>query len=288
MSLSTLKPVACGIHPVAGANGSPSKLSKVTMMNRQAPPSLQISSRRNRNFFSPSIQSHRTMVKEKEQPRLQESLKATSRREMVHLTAASVGLLSLLLPASAEARPRNATIRQKIMEKFEELREKAGLSKPKDEGQEKKPEDGVESKSKIQDGAKETKHKIMEKFEELKEKTGLSKPKDEGQEKKPEDGVESKSKIQDGAKETKHKIMEKFEELKEKTGLSKPKDEGQEKKPEDGVESKFKIQDGAKGTKPKDEKKHVRPAKSTVPSTEEPSVPALPSIINGSVETTLP
>ncbi|KAL8531824.1 hypothetical protein ACS0TY_008430 [Phlomoides rotata] len=222
MSLSTLKPVACGIHPVAGANGSPSKLSKVTMMNRQAPPSLQ--------------------VKEKEQPRLQESLKATSRREMVHLTAASVGLLSLLLPASAEARPRNATIRQKIMEKFEELREKAGLSKPKDEGQEKKPEDGVESKSKIQDGAKETKHKIMEKFEELKEKTGLSKPKDEGQ----------------------------------------------EKKPEDGVESKFKIQDGAKGTKPKDEKKHVRPAKSTVPSTEEPSVPALPSIINGSVETTLP
>lgn len=83
--------------------------------------------------------------------------------------------------------------------------------------------------------------------------------------------------------------MEKFEELREKAGLSKPKDEGQEKKPNDGVESKSKIQDGAKETKPKNEKKHATiPEKSTVPSTEGPYVPALPSIINGSVETTLP
>lgn len=134
-------------------------------------------------------------VKEKVQPQLQENLSGTSRREMMHLTAASVGLLSLLLPASAEARPRNATMRQKIMDKLEELREKAGLSKPKDE-------------------------------------------------------------------------------------------QDQENKPKDGAESKSKIKDAAKETKPKDEKKHE---KSTVPSAEGPSVPALPSIINDKVvETTLP
>ncbi|KAI3453114.1 hypothetical protein Pfo_009777 [Paulownia fortunei] len=146
MSLSNLKPVACRIPPVTGANGSHSKVSKATMMNRQARPPLQ--------------------VKEKEKPLLQESFTATSRREMMHLTAASLGLLSLLVPAPAEARPRNATMRQKIMEKFEELRQKAGLSKPKDEGEEKKPKDEVEDKSKLKDSTEATKPKVKDGGEE--------------------------------------------------------------------------------------------------------------------------
>ncbi|KAL0408954.1 UNVERIFIED_CONTAM: hypothetical protein Sradi_1829800 [Sesamum radiatum] len=39
MSLWTLKPVACRIPPVTGANGSH---SKVAMVNRQAPSHLQV------------------------------------------------------------------------------------------------------------------------------------------------------------------------------------------------------------------------------------------------------
>ncbi|KAL2510977.1 Receptor-like protein 2 [Abeliophyllum distichum] len=52
----------------------------------------------------------------------------------MHLAAASLGFLSLLLPESAEARTRNADIRKKIFEKLEELREKDSLSRPKVEG----------------------------------------------------------------------------------------------------------------------------------------------------------
>lgn len=89
---------------------------------------------------------------------LQESLSATSRREMLHLTVASVGLVSLLLPASAEAAARNATMRQKILQKLEELRQKVGLSKPKDEeGEENKPE----GKPKVHNGTKEANPKVQ-------------------------------------------------------------------------------------------------------------------------------
>ncbi|KAK6122338.1 hypothetical protein DH2020_043958 [Rehmannia glutinosa] len=155
MSLSTLKPaVACSIPPATGANGSHSKVSKVTMMNRQAIPPLQCLPV---GFASVP----RFQVREKEKPLLQESFTATSRREMMHLTAASMGLLSLLLPASsAEARPRNATMRQKIMEKFEELRQKAGLSKPKDtEGEDKSMQKAETEaiKPKLKDGGEEKK-----------------------------------------------------------------------------------------------------------------------------------
>ncbi|XP_057769426.1 uncharacterized protein LOC130989438 [Salvia miltiorrhiza] len=135
MSFSTLKPIACRIPPAAGPNESLSKVSKVAMMNTQAQPPLQ--------------------AKGKEL--LQGSLSATSRREMMQLTAASVGLLSLVLPASAEAGTRNATMRQKILEKLEELRRMAGMSKPKDEGEEKKPKDETEGKSKVQSDTKEAK-----------------------------------------------------------------------------------------------------------------------------------
>ncbi|KAL2465311.1 Uncharacterized protein Adt_41162 [Abeliophyllum distichum] len=72
----------------------------------------------------------------------------TSRREIMHLAAASLGFLSLLLPESAEARTRNADIRKKIFEKLEELREKDGLSRPKVEGQEKNPKDDAEAEEK--------------------------------------------------------------------------------------------------------------------------------------------
>lgn len=137
MSLSTLKPVSYRTPPVAGANASLSKVSKVTMMNRQTHPPLQ--------------------VKGKEKPMLQESLSATSRREMLHLTVASVGLVSLLLPASAEAAARNATMRQKILQKLEELRQKVGLPTPKDEGEENKPE----GKPKVHNGTKEANPKVQ-------------------------------------------------------------------------------------------------------------------------------
>lgn len=103
---------------------------------------------------------------------------------MMQLTAASVGLLSLLLPASAEAGTRNATMRQKIMEKFEELRRMAGLSKPKDEGEEEKPKDETEGKSKAQNSTKEAKPKPM----------------GEGEDKKPKDESEAKPKVHNGVK----------------------------------------------------------------------------------------
>ncbi|KAG6407777.1 hypothetical protein SASPL_130775 [Salvia splendens] len=63
---------------------------------------------------------------------------------MMQLTAASVGLLSLVLPPSAEADTGNA-----IMDIFGELGRKLGLIKPKDEGKEEKPKDESEGKSKI-------------------------------------------------------------------------------------------------------------------------------------------
>ncbi|KAL2523922.1 Uncharacterized protein Adt_08976 [Abeliophyllum distichum] len=86
-------------------------------------------------------------AKKEGKPILQETFKTTSRREIMHLAAASLGFLSLLLPESAEARTRNADIRKKIFEKLEELREKAGLSRPKVEGQEKNPKDEAEAEA---------------------------------------------------------------------------------------------------------------------------------------------
>lgn len=121
----------------------------------------------------------------------------------MHLTAASLGLISLLLPATAEARPRNATLRQKIMEKLEELRQKAGLSKPKDEAEEKKPNEEIEDKN--------------------------SKPKDKVEDKnsKPNDEAgEKKAKLKDEAEEKKPNLKDEAEEKKPKL-----KDNGEEKKP---------------------------------------------------------
>ncbi|CAA0832135.1 Unknown protein [Striga hermonthica] len=132
MSPSTLKPLVSGVPPaIKASNGRPqSKDSKVIMIKRQALLPLQV----------------------KEKPLLPQtqSLTTKSRREMLQLTAASVSLLSLLLPPSAEARPRNATIKQKIMENFEELRKKAGVSKLEAKKEENKaniePENGGEEK----------------------------------------------------------------------------------------------------------------------------------------------
>ncbi|GER39175.1 histone acetyltransferase of the CBP family 12 [Striga asiatica] len=131
MSPSTLQALVSGVPPaIKASNGPQSKDSKFIMIKRQAPFLLQV----------------------KEKPLLAQtrSLTAKSRREMMQLTAASVSLLSLLLPPSAEARPRNATIKQKIMEKFEELRQKAGLSKLEAKKEENKanttPENGDEEK----------------------------------------------------------------------------------------------------------------------------------------------
>ncbi|KAL0408955.1 UNVERIFIED_CONTAM: hypothetical protein Sradi_1829900 [Sesamum radiatum] len=112
---------------------------------------------------------------------------------MMHLTAASLGLVSLLLPATAEARPRNATMRQKIMEKLEELRQKAGLSKPKEEDEEKKPKEETKDKNpKLEDKAEDKKSNPISEAEEkkakLKDEAEEEKPKlkDNGDEKKPE------------------------------------------------------------------------------------------------------
>ncbi|XP_022776385.1 uncharacterized protein LOC111318035 isoform X2 [Durio zibethinus] len=63
---------------------------------------------------------------------------AVSRRDMMQcLTAEVVGLT--VLPKPAEARLSRLEMRKKIMEKLEELREKAGLSKPKTENGMKSP-----------------------------------------------------------------------------------------------------------------------------------------------------
>ncbi|KAL2518883.1 Uncharacterized protein Adt_15130 [Abeliophyllum distichum] len=129
MLLSSLKPASCRLPRITGGNGSPSKVSKVEMVKMATHPCLQA-------------------AKKEGKPILQETFKTTSRREIMHLAAASLGFLSLLLPESAEARTRNADIRKKIFEKLEELREKAGLSRPKVEGQEKNPKDEAEAEEK--------------------------------------------------------------------------------------------------------------------------------------------
>ncbi|XP_073135893.1 uncharacterized protein [Henckelia pumila] len=154
MLLSTLKPVTYRIPPAIGENGSHPNASKVALVNTQTLPPVKV-----------QIKS----MKEREQPLLQESSTVFSRREMMPLTAVSLCFASLFFPATADARPRNATMRQKIMEKFDELKQKAGLSKPKDEGK------GNE-------------------LDELKQKAGLSKPKDEGKGNEPKDNVAKKSK----------------------------------------------------------------------------------------------
>ncbi|CAI9756009.1 unnamed protein product [Fraxinus pennsylvanica] len=128
MSFSTLKPASCWLPPVTGGCGSHSKVLIVEMVQNPAFPSLQTANK-------------------EEKPLLRETFKATSRREIMHLAAASLGFLSLLLPEYAEARTRNADTRRKILGKLEELREKAGLSKPKLEGLEKNPKDEAEEKN---------------------------------------------------------------------------------------------------------------------------------------------
>lgn len=87
-------------------------------------------------------------MKEREQSLWQERSAVSSRREMMHLTAVTLCFSSLFFPETAEARPRNATMRQKIMEKLDELKQKAGLSKPKDEGKGNEPKDNEAKESK--------------------------------------------------------------------------------------------------------------------------------------------
>ncbi|XP_051144801.1 uncharacterized protein LOC127260859 isoform X2 [Andrographis paniculata] len=111
MALSNLRPVVCWIPPVTGPTGSHAKASKVEVLNRRVFPALQVK------------------VKE-ESLLLHETASGSSRRELMQMTAASIGLL-LLLPASAEARPRNAAARQKILRKLEELRQKQAGTKSK-------------------------------------------------------------------------------------------------------------------------------------------------------------
>ncbi|XP_042010903.1 uncharacterized protein LOC121759401 [Salvia splendens] len=159
MSFSTLKQVSCCIPPAAGPNDPLSKVSRLTMINIQAQP---------------------PQVKGKEKLLVRKSLSATSRREMMQLTAASVGLLSLVLPPSAEADTGNA-----IMEIFGELGRKIGLIKPKDEGKEEKPKDESEGKSKVQSGdTKEAKPKSKDEGE------AKSKAHDSGKEAQAEINVE--------------------------------------------------------------------------------------------------
>ncbi|XP_051144800.1 uncharacterized protein LOC127260859 isoform X1 [Andrographis paniculata] len=115
MALSNLRPVVCWIPPVTGPTGSHAKASKVEVLNRRVFPALQV----------------QAPVKVKEESLLlHETASGSSRRELMQMTAASIGLL-LLLPASAEARPRNAAARQKILRKLEELRQKQAGTKSK-------------------------------------------------------------------------------------------------------------------------------------------------------------
>lgn len=133
MSLSTLKLATFRIPPAIGENGSHPNAPKVTLINRQALPAVKV-----------QIKS----IKEMEQPLLQERSAVSFRREMMHLTAVTLCFAPLFFPATAEARPRNATVREKAKEKLGELKEKAGLAKPKDEGKGNEPKDNEAKKSK--------------------------------------------------------------------------------------------------------------------------------------------
>nr|AIT51839.1 early dehydration-responsive 1 [Lindernia subracemosa] len=136
MSTSTVRPVACRVAPVNRANGSDPKASRVDMSSRKsAAAALQ--------------------MKEMEKPLSQENSMSASRRGMMHLTALSLGLASLVSPLVAEASPGK---RQKITKKLQELKEKAGLSKPKDK-EDKKPtsKDKSEEKKKAKGDDKDKK-----------------------------------------------------------------------------------------------------------------------------------
>ncbi|KAG6405553.1 hypothetical protein SASPL_133143 [Salvia splendens] len=181
MSFSTLKQVSCCIPPAAGPNDPLSKVSRLTMINIQAqPPQSGWLMASGSILFSSDVILRLKHVKGKEKLLVRKSLSATSRREMMQLTAASVGLLSLVLPPSAEADTGNA-----IMEIFGELGRKIGLIKPKDEGKEEKPKDESEGKSKVQSGdTKEAKPKSKDEGE------AKSKAHDSGKEAQAEINVE--------------------------------------------------------------------------------------------------
>ncbi|XP_051149116.1 uncharacterized protein LOC127263878 [Andrographis paniculata] len=144
MSLSTAKPVATfQIFPSTGANKAPFKVSRLSMMQRRVLPPPQT------HFAAPDS----IPVKGKEKPLLLENLNTSAtRRELFHLTATSLGLMSLVSPAfAAEVQTKNASILEKIIEKFNEL---TSSSNPKDEAKDTKPKvnNGEEKKKKSNGG----------------------------------------------------------------------------------------------------------------------------------------
>nr|AIT51838.1 early dehydration-responsive 1 [Linderniella brevidens] len=159
MSMSAVKPVACLVAPVNRANGSDPKASRVDMLSRKPVAALQ--------------------MKETEKPVLEENSMSTSRRGILHLAAAalSLGLVPLISPPlDAEAIPRDVA-KKKVTKKLEELKEKAGLSKPKDkedkkttfndrieEGKKKANNKGDDKEIKVQSKIDAAAHKALPKL----------------------------------------------------------------------------------------------------------------------------
>lgn len=76
--------------------------------------------------------------KEEEKHQALKTSTVLSRRDMAsHLAVASLVEVTLFLPEPAEARIVKPEIKRKIFEKLKMLREKAGLSEPKSENEEK-------------------------------------------------------------------------------------------------------------------------------------------------------
>ncbi|GAA0157524.1 hypothetical protein LIER_14776 [Lithospermum erythrorhizon] len=93
-----------------------------------------------------SAPTHQLRAKE-ERFDLKESSAMVSRRKMMGLAGLSLAMFSLSSPEPAEARMTRAEMKNKILEKFRELREKFGVSKPGDDDKEQISEPGKDSEA---------------------------------------------------------------------------------------------------------------------------------------------
>lgn len=116
---SSLKLVVSPSSPVTGSIGPDVKVKTVAMVKRA--------------HDLPQVRG-----KKEQKHQALKTLTVLSRRDMAsHLAVASLVEAALFLPEPAQARIVKPEIKRKIFEKLKMLREKAGLSEPKTENEEK-------------------------------------------------------------------------------------------------------------------------------------------------------
>ncbi|KAI3729354.1 hypothetical protein L6452_18010 [Arctium lappa] len=128
MSSFTFKMMAGPLPPVSGSKGS----------NAKGPAAASVK----RSILPPQVRVNE--LQKLESP--EKTPMNVSRRDLaLFLTAASFGAATLSSPQPAEARVSKIEMKKMILEKFQMLREKVGLSKPETEETEKQPSQETEN-----------------------------------------------------------------------------------------------------------------------------------------------